>query len=80
MNGTGAAGGGIGITSGSATAVAAASSATGGAAGFAVLIRRGGGSVGAALTGSGALPAGFRPFTGAGVSANEAFDGTLMFR
>jgi hypothetical protein len=44
------------------------------------LTRRGGGKEGAALTGSGALPAGLRPFTGAGVSANDAFDGTVILR
>jgi len=44
------------------------------------LTRRGGGSAGAAFTGSGALAAGFRPFDATGASANDAFDGTLMFR
>lgn len=59
-----------------------AAGATGGAAGFAVFTSRGGGSAGAAgFAGSGALPCGgFFPFTGAGVSANEAFDGTLSPR
>jgi hypothetical protein len=47
---------------------------------LALFTRRGGGSDGAAgLAGSGALP-GLRPFTAAGVSANDAFDGTAMFR
>ena len=54
---------------------------TGGAAGFAVLTSRGGGNEGAAgRCGSGAFGAGFRPRTGAGVSANDALDGTGMFR
>ena len=52
----------------------------GGAAGLALLTRRGGGSAGAVFTGSGALPTGFRPLIGTGVSANDAFDGTLMLR
>jgi hypothetical protein len=59
---------------------AAAGVSPAGAATFALLTRRGGGSEGAAFTGSGALPAGFRPFTGVGVSANDAFDGTVMLR
>jgi hypothetical protein len=47
---------------------------------LALLIRRGGGSDGAAgRAGSAGLP-GFRPFEAAGVSANDAFDGTLMLR
>ena len=51
------------------------------AGGFADLTSRGGGSAGAAgLTGSGALPPGFFPFSTAGVSANDAFDGTLSPR
>ena len=58
----------------------AGASTTAGEATFAVLTSRGGGSDGAAFTGSGALPAGLRPFTGAGVSANDAFDGTVMLR
>ena len=42
---------------------------------------RGGGSDGAAgLGGSPPLPAGFLPFAAAGVSANDAFDGTFRFR
>jgi hypothetical protein len=45
------------------------------------LTSRGGGSEGAAgFGGSGALPTGFFPFTAAGVSANEAFDGTFSPR
>ena len=50
--------------------------------GLALLTSRGGGSAGAAgLTGSWGLPCpGFLPFAGAGVSANEAFDGTLSPR
>jgi hypothetical protein len=47
---------------------------------LALFTRRGGGSDGAAgRAGSGALPA-FRPFAAAGVSANEAFEGTLILR
>jgi hypothetical protein len=70
---SGAAGGaGVGTVAGSVT---------GGAAGLADLTSRGGGSEGAAgLAGSGALPAGFFPLTAAGVSANEALDGTLSPR
>jgi hypothetical protein len=52
----------------------------GGAAGFAVLTRRGGGNDGVVFTGSGAFAAGLRPLTTTGVSANEAFDGTLILR
>ena len=60
---------------------AAAGAASVSAGGFADLTRRGGGSEGAAgLTGSGALPAGFLPLTAAGVSANDALDGTLSPR
>jgi hypothetical protein len=65
---------------GSANIVASDALAEGGVAGFAVFTSRGGGSDGAAFTGSGALPAGLRPFTATGVSANEAFDGTLILR
>ena len=69
------------IASGSAAGAAAAMSGdAAGAAGLAVFTRRGGGSDGAVLTGSGALAAGFRPFVATGVSANEAFDGTLILR
>lgn len=68
---------GSGSTAGAA---AARSGDTGGAAGLAVFTRRGGGSDGAVFTGSGALAAGLRPFAATGVSANDAFDGTLMFR
>lgn len=84
MKGTGSAGGGITIRSasaaGAATGAGASPGTTGGAAGFAVFTRRGGGSAGAVFTGSGALGAGFRPFAATGVSANDAFDGMLMFR
>jgi hypothetical protein len=45
------------------------------------LTRRGGGSAGAAgFAGSGALPAGLFPFAAAGVSANDAFEGTVRLR
>jgi hypothetical protein len=81
MNGAGEAGGGTCTVSASAGGAAATGEAsTGGAAGLALLTRRGGGSAGAVFTGSGVLPAGLRPLTGAGVSANDAFDGTLMLR
>jgi hypothetical protein len=68
----------VSASGGGAAGVSAAGAA--GMATFAVLTRRGGGREGAAFTGSGALPAGFRPFTGAGVSANDAFEGTVMLR
>jgi hypothetical protein len=82
MTAAGAGGGiGAGIISCSGAAAGAAGSLGGGAAGFAVFTSRGGGSDGAAgFGGSGALPPGFFPLTGAGVSANEAFDGTLRPR
>lgn len=50
--------------------------------GLALLTSRGGGSAGAAgLTGSCGFPwPGFFPFIGTGVSANDAFDGTLSPR
>jgi len=74
--GGGGAGGGTSTASG-----AAGGAATTSAGGFADLTRRGGGSEGAAgLAGSGALPAGFFPFAVAGVSANDAFEGTLSPR
>ena len=62
-------------------AAGAATSSGGGATGFAVFTSRGGGSAGATgLAGSGALPPGFFPLTGAAVSANDAFDGTFSPR
>jgi hypothetical protein len=71
---------GGGTSTDSAAAGGAAATSGGGAAGFALLTRRGGGSDGAVgRGGSGAFP-GLRPFTATGVSANDAFDGTAMFR
>lgn len=59
---------------------ASTTSSGGGAANLALLIRRGGGSDGAAgRAGSGGFP-GFLPLDAAGESANDAFDGTLMLR
>jgi hypothetical protein len=64
----------------SAVAVAIGGASAGGAAGFALFTRRGGGSDGAAgRAGSGAF-VGLRPFCVAGASANEAFEGTLILR
>ena len=78
---TGGGGTGAGIRTASAEAGGAAAISAGGAAGFADLTKRGGGNAGAAgLAGSGALPAGLRPLTATGVSANEALDGTAMLR
>jgi hypothetical protein len=72
---------GGGTSTASAAAGTAGNDSGGGAGGFADFTRRGGGSAGAAgLAGSAGFPAGFRPFTAAGVSANEALDGTAMFR
>jgi hypothetical protein len=75
-NTSGGAGGGTSIVSAAAGGAARIS-----AGGFADFTRRGGGRAGAVgFAGSGALPPGFLPFATAGVSANEAFDGTLMPR
>jgi hypothetical protein len=74
-------GAGAGTSTASAAAGAAAIGAVGSTGGFADFTRRGGGSAGAAgLTGSGALPPGFFPLAAAGVSANDALDGTLSPR
>lgn len=55
--------------------------AAGSGAGLADFTRRGGGRAGATgLGGSAALPAGFFPLAAAGVSANDALDGTVMLR
>ena len=81
MTGSGsrAAGGGAGTSTSSAAAGAAGSA--GEATGLAVFTSRGGGSAGAAgFCGSGAFPPGFFPLAGAGVSANEALEGTLSPR
>jgi hypothetical protein len=60
---------------------AAGGAATISAGGFADFTSRGGGSAGATgLAGSAALPVGFLPLTAAGVTANDAFDGTLRPR
>jgi hypothetical protein len=65
----------------SGAAYVSGSGSTGGAGGFAVFTRRGGGRAAAGgRCGSGALAAGFRPRAGPGVSANDALDGTVMFR
>ena len=76
--------GACGIAAGTRTSSAAAGGAagsSGGAGGLAVFTSRGGGSEGATgLAGSGALPPGFFPLTGAGESANDAFEGTLRPR
>jgi hypothetical protein len=81
-SGSGSTTGGGGTGGGTSTASGAAGGATTtSAGGFADFTRRGGGSDGAAgLAGSGALPAGFFPFTAAGTSANDAFEGTLSPR
>ncbi len=74
-------GAGAGTSTASAAAGAAAIGAAGSAGGFADLTRRGGGSAGAdGFGGSGALPPGFFPLAAAGVSANDALDGTLSPR
>jgi hypothetical protein len=53
----------------------------GGAGGFAVFTRRGGGSDGAAgRCGSDGFAAGLRPRAATGASAKDALDGTLIFR
>jgi hypothetical protein len=66
---------------GTNTASAAVGGASGSAGGLADFTRRGGGNAGAAgLAGSGAFPPGFLPFAATGVSANDAFDGTLRPR
>ena len=78
-----AGGAGAGTKTASAAAGGAGAGTAGGsvAGGLADLTSRGGGSDGAAgLTGSGVLPAGFFPLAAAGVSANEAVDGTLSPR
>ena len=79
---TGAGGAGGGTKNASGADGSACSDGTGvGISGFAVLINRGGGSDGAAGFGGSAFPApGFLPLTGAGVSANDAFEGTLSPR
>jgi hypothetical protein len=67
--------------SGAAGGSACSAGGVGGITGFAVLISRGGGREGAAGFGGSALPPdGFFPFAGAGVSANDAFEGTLSPR
>jgi hypothetical protein len=79
-----AAGGAGGGTTGSAAAAggtSASGAGAGGAAGFADFTNRGGGSVGTAgLAGSGALPAGLRPFAATGVSAKDALVGKAILR
>jgi hypothetical protein len=75
------AGSGASATIGSGSGAGAGAST--GAGGFAVLTRRGAATGAAGLAGSGARPPGFfRPprWAGPGVSANDAFVGTLMFR
>src|SRR6266545_3645688 len=75
---------GVAMMPGSAVSGAATTGSAAGAAGFAVLTRRGAGIAGAAgFAGSAALPPGFLSpplFAGPGVSANDAFVGILMFR
>ncbi len=71
---------GAGTSTGSAAAGGATTASGGGAAGFADFTRRGGGSEGAAGFGGSALPAGFLPLAAAGVSANEALEGTVKLR
>ncbi len=74
---------GAGVGSGVATAWATAPGSTGGAGGLAVFTSRGAGMTGAAgFAGSGALPPGFltMPRATVGVSAYEAFEGTLIPR
>lgn len=80
-SGSAATGSGGAETAAGSGSRAAAGAATASAGGFADLTRRGGGSAGAAgLGGSAPFPPGFFPLAAAGVSANDAFDGTLSPR